>query len=105
MLWRVVYMMKLIEESRGSGELVRDGETIRRVRYEVSRYQGMMEGSGLPVPGLFKIEGSIDGDFTNLIGVPLGLRLEDTRLLAIIIVGPDGRILSEGHGPMKCGCC
>ena len=105
MLWRVVYMMKLIEESHGSGELMQNGETIRKVVYRISRYQGVMEGSGLPIPGLHRIEGAIDLDASDLVGATLALKLEDGRVLGITLVSTDGRILSEGHGPTKCGCC
>ena len=86
-----------------------NGETFRRVSYRISRYQGMVESSGLPIPGLHRIEGSIDFDASTdsggLSGSTLALRLEDGRVLGIALVGNDGRILSEGHGPMKCQCC
>jgi hypothetical protein len=102
-------MMKLIEDGSGVGELIREGRTLRRVRYQVRRYQGVMEGSGLPIPGLFRIEGSVDFDPTKdsseWLATPLTLRLEDGRSLGIYLVDTNGRILSEGHGPMKCMCC
>ena len=102
-------MMKLIEENRGLGELMQNGKTVRQVPYRISRYQGMMEGSGLPIPGLYRIEGAIDfegsADTADLIGTPLALKLDDGRVLGITIVSSDGRVLSEGHGPMKCLCC
>ena len=101
--------MKLVEENSGDGELMLNGESLRRVRYRISRYQGMVEGSGLPIPGLHRIEGSIDFDSSkdslDWIRIPLALKLEDGRVLGITLVGSDGRILSEGHGPMKCLCC
>jgi hypothetical protein len=70
----------------------------------------MLEGSGMPVPGLHRIDGSIDialgDDEIRLLGAPLTLRLEDGRTLAITLVGRDGRILAEGHGPSRgCSCC
>jgi hypothetical protein len=102
-------MMKLAEEGSGLGDLMRNGSVLRRVRYRVRRYQGMMEDSGLPIPGLFRIEGSIDFDASNdppdWIDVPLTLKLEDGRSLGITLVDSTGRVLSEGHGPMKCMCC
>ena len=101
--------MKLAEELSGFGELLRDGVALRRVRYEVRRYQGVMEGSGLPIPGLFRTEGAIDfdpiRDSADWIDVPLTLRLEDGRSLGITLVDRDGRVLSQGHGPTKCMCC
>jgi len=102
-------MMKLMEESSGIGELMLDGAMLCEVRYTVRRFQGMTEGSGLPVPGLHRIEGSIDFDgkspALDWIGTPVALKLEDGRMFGITIVNTDGRILSEGHGPSKCLCC
>src|SRR5262245_12927655 len=102
-------MMKVVEESSGLGELLLNGVGLRAVQYRLSRLQGMMEGSGLPIPGLHRIEGSIDfdsnADPTEWIGVPLGLKLEDGRVFGITLVDSTGRILTEGHGPTKCLCC
>lgn len=98
---------KLIEESSGTGELVKDGTVLGRVRYSISRYQGMLVGSGMPIPGLHRIEGSTDFEVTDvsLIGKPLTLRLEDGRALGVVLAARDGRLLSEGHGPSRCLCC
>jgi hypothetical protein len=101
---------KLVEECSGSGELMEDGAVLRRVRYEVSRYQGMLEGSGMPIPGLHRIEGSIDmradADQAPPVGAPLTLRLEDGRTLAVTLVDRSGRLLAVGHGPSGgCSCC
>jgi len=102
-------MMKLVEETAGLGNLEQTGRAIRQVHYRITRFQGIVEGSGLPIPGLFRIEGSIDfdtrQDFQEWINTPLTLRLEDGRALAITVVDNSGRVLSEGHGPMKCMCC
>ena len=101
---------KLVEECSGVGELVENGDLVRPVRYAITRYQGMLEGSGMPVPGLHRIEGSIDmpdgpGD-ARLLGAPLVLRLSDGRALRITLADRDGRILTEGHGPSGgCSCC
>ena len=101
--------MKIVEESSGLGELMLNGAVLRQVRYRISRFQGMVEGSGLPIPGLHRIEGSIDydagADSPGWIGAPLSLKLEDGRVLGITVVDRVGRILSEGHGPSKCLCC
>jgi hypothetical protein len=102
-------MMKLVEESSGIGELMLDGDLLQRVSYRLSRFQGMIEGSGLPIPGLHRIEGSIEftagTDPNEWIALPLSLKLEDGRVLGVMLVNAEGRILSEGHGPTKCLCC
>ena len=103
-------IFKLIEECSGTGDLIERGIVLQKVRYRVNRFQGMLEGSGMPVPGLHRLEGSIDfpvGDEDGrLLGTPLTLRLEDGRALAITLVDRDGRILTEGHGPSGgCSCC
>ena len=102
-------MMKLVEESSGDGELLSNGELLRRVKYRVSRFQGMSEGSGLPIPGLLRVEGAIDfdpgKDPQDWIGAALALRLQDGRVLGITLMDDTGRILREGHGPSKCQCC
>ena len=98
---------KLVEECSGSGVLLQDGAILRHVRYTITRYQGMLEGSGMPVPGLHRIEGSLDlptdGDQPP-VGVPLTLRLQDGRTLAVTLADRSGRVLAEGHGPSG-GCC
>lgn len=98
---------KLIEQSSGTGELEMDGMVLRQVRYSISRYQGMLVGSGMPIPGLHRLEGSTDFEVADvtLIGRPLILRLEDGRALAVTLAARDGRLLSEGHGPGGCSCC
>jgi hypothetical protein len=102
-------MMKLVEESSGIGELTSNEMVLRQVPYRFSRYQGLVEGSGLPIPGLHRIEGSIDFDTSTdpleWVGIPLNLRLQDGRVLGITVVNSQGRILTEGHGPSKCLCC
>jgi hypothetical protein len=102
-------VLKLVEERSGVGVLLHHGEVLRQVRYSISRYQGIIEANGMPLPGLFRLEGSIDVDANGreaaLIGLPLTLRLEDGRALAVTLLGLDGRILAEGHGPSRCMCC
>jgi len=101
--------MKLVEECTGVGNLSREGEASLKVRYRIARYQGMQPGNGLPIPGLHRIEGSIDaeldGDLTSLVGRPLILRLEDGRSMGITLADAGGRVLAEGHGPSRCLCC
>ena len=103
-------ILKLVETCAGTGELISQGVVLRQVRYHVHRFQGMLEGSGMPVPGLHRIEGDVDfalGDEQlHLIGAPLTLRLEDGRALPVTLADRDGRIRSEGHGPARgCSCC
>ena len=103
-------MMKLtlVEECSGVGDLILKGEVLRQVRYTISRYQGTAE-SGLPIPGLHRIEGSLDldanADMTDLVGAPLTLRLDDGRAIGVTLADSEGRILTEGHGPGRCSCC
>ena len=98
---------KLIEQSSGTGALEQDGTILALVRYSITRYQGMLVGSGMPIPGLHRLEGATDFEAADvsLIGRPLTLRLEDGRALAVTLAARDGRLLSEGHGPGGCSCC
>ena len=102
-------MMKLVEEYAGVGDLSAQGDVVGQVRYRIARYQGMHDVSGVPIPGLHRIEGSVDAggsfDFAPLVGASLVLRLEDGRALGITLAGRDGRVLAEGHGPSRCLCC
>jgi hypothetical protein len=100
---------KLIEQLTGTGQLLRD-ETVlqQQVRYSIKRYQGFLVGSGMPIPGLHRIEGTTDYDVSDvsIIGRPLTLRLEDGRAIRVTLAARDGRLLSEGHGPSGgCSCC
>src|SRR5688572_8282223 len=101
-------MMKFVEECVGEGDLERKGQVLRRVRYRISRYQGFAP-TGMPVPGVHRVEGSIEIDASgaapSLVGELLTLRLEDGRAIAITLASADGRVLSEGHGPSRCQCC
>jgi hypothetical protein len=100
-------MMKLVEEAEGLGHLLRGNERLGPVRYAIRRYQGIHENSGLPIPGLFRTEGTIDmtGPSAAWLDVPLTLKLADGRGVGIVIADETGRVLSEGHGPLKCMCC
>ena len=100
-------MMKLVEEYAGVGDLTAKEAVIPQVRYRIARYQGFVEHSGLPIPGVHRIEGSVDTarDLAPLVGESLILRLEDGRALAITIADRTGRVLAEGHGPSRCLCC
>jgi hypothetical protein len=101
---------KLVEACAGTGDLIRREGVLQRVRYRLDRYQGMMVESGLPIPGLHRIEGSIAVEGAEVLGDVLGadltLRLEDGRLVRVTLAGTDGAILAEGHGPGRgCSCC
>ena len=101
---------RLVETCSGSGELSRDVGPIGPVKYRFDRYQGMLEGSGMPVPGLHRIEGTVKVQgaelSSDLVGASLTLRLEDGRSVAVTLADDNGRILAEGHGPGRgCMCC
>ncbi len=69
-----------------------------------------MATSGLPIPGLHRIEGSLAlasrPEVTDLVGADVTLELEDGRSLALTVADDTGRVLAEGHGPRHgCGCC
>ncbi len=98
----------LTEDASGTGELSRHGELLHRVAYRIRRFQGTLGEGGLPVPGLYRVEGELTFDNAGtppeVTGTPLTLRLEDGRSMEITIT-PDGRFLTEGRHPRGCSCC
>ena len=101
--------MKLVEEYAGVGSLRWRDRTLGAIPYRISRFQGMAT-SGLPVPGLHRIEGTVTlasaADAAALVGANIALDLEDGRTLALTVADEHGRVLAEGHGPGRgCGCC
>ena len=101
--------MKLVEERDGEGRLTVRGEVVGSVGYEINRFQAMTAG-GMPVPGLHRIEGRLTvEDLPETLGLEqdmhLALELEDGRRLDLTLLDTSGRVLAEGHGPGKCGCC
>lgn len=100
--------LRLIEEHRGLGALETPEASFDGIAYEIRRYQGMA-ASGMPIPGLLRIEGRVElgaiEDSAALVGSTLTLRLESGRALGVTLADADGRVLTEGHGPSKCGCC
>lgn len=101
--------MKLVEELSGVGAIRFADRRITSVPYRISRFQGM-HLSGLPIPGLHRIEGNVT--LAGLAGEPPGvgqdftLELEDGRSLALTLSDEAGRVLAEGHGPGRgCACC
>lgn len=101
-------MMKLMEACAGTGDLRRGTTSIGRVGYMLRRYQAVLP-SGLPVPGLHRIEGTLDlpgsVDTAALVGRHLALTLEDGRALGLTLADANGRVLTEGQGPIGCSCC
>jgi hypothetical protein len=100
----------LVETCSGTGDLLLGADVLQRVQYRVQRYQGMLEGSGMPIPGLHRIEGTIASDGAGVppqaVGPDLTLRLEDGREMRVTVTGSDGSILAVGHGPGRgCSCC
>lgn len=101
--------MKLVEETQGIGSVSWRGEKLSQVPYRIHRYQGMAT-SGLPVPGVHRIEGSVtlpsSAQAEQYVGTNLTLELEDGRSLALTLADSQGRVLAEGHGLGKgCSCC
>ncbi len=101
--------MKLVEEYAGVGALRFRERKIGDVAYRINRYQGMAV-SGLPIPGLHRIEGTVVlagvPDAMTLVGADVKLDLEDGRTLALTVADEHGRVLAEGHGPGHgCSCC
>jgi acyl-coenzyme A thioesterase PaaI-like protein len=100
--------MERVEDFTGTGELSHRGGLVAHVRYALTRSQGLA-ANGLPVPGVSRIEGTVDAgmaaSFADVVGLPLSLRLADGRVLGITLVDASGRVLSEGHGPSRCSCC
>ena len=99
---------RLVEDSTGVGRVAWRDEVFSGVRYEVRRFQGMTS-SGLPVPGLHRIEGSIDlasvSRRAGILNEDLVLHLEDGRAMRVTLADHSGRVLAEGHGPSRCTCC
>jgi hypothetical protein len=103
------YCLKLVEQYSGVGSLRSRERTLTAIPYRISRFQGMAV-SGLPIPGLHRIEGTVAlagvPDVAALVGANIQLDLEDGRTLALTIADETGRVLAEGHGPRHgCGCC
>ena len=101
--------MKLVEQYAGVGSLRCGDRTLAAIPYRINRYQGMAL-SGLPIPGLHRIEGTLElasaPETTGLVGADVTLELEDGRSLKLTVADDSGRVLAEGHGPGRgCGCC
>jgi hypothetical protein len=99
--------MKVVEEYAGEGQLSWLGGSCP-VTYRLTRLQGMA-ANGMPVPGLFRIEGDLNlgGEPMPAAAVnsPVTLKLGDGRSMRLTVTTSEGRVLSEGHGPSRCLCC
>jgi hypothetical protein len=103
------FRLRLVEQYAGVGTVRFRDRTLGPISYRISRYQGMAL-SGLPVPGLHRIEGALElhgvPEASELVGADVTLELEDGRSLALSVADETGRVLAEGHGPRRgCGCC
>jgi len=101
-------MAETIARHSGTGRLLRNGETVCPVQYDVTVYQETLGPGGLPVPGLQRIEGAIElrgRDADALIGERLALALDDGRQIGIVLKTADGQIGSCGHRAFGCSCC
>lgn len=101
--------MQLVEQFSGVGGLKWRDETFMGIRYRINRFQGQAP-NGLPVPGLHRIEGTLElggvADAARLVGSSVILELEDGRTLPLTLTDAHGRVLAEGHGPKHgCSCC
>jgi hypothetical protein len=101
--------MQHVEEMAGVGEVSWQGRRVHPVRYSIARYQQLLPGNGLPIPGLHRIEGTLvfepSLEVAPLVGEALTLLLDDGRTLGVTLADETGRVLAEGHGPMRCLCC
>src|SRR5690606_3851334 len=88
--------MRLMEECAGVGEVEWRDRAFPGIRYRVRRYQGFAP-SGLPVPGVHRLEGRLDladvEERQAMVGTALTLRLEDGRTVRLTCTDPDGRVL------------
>jgi len=100
--------LKLVEECSGIGRLLWKDQVFAGVRYDINRNQGMAS-SGLPVPGVHRIDGKLDlgglASANDLVGRDVMLEFADGRSVRITVANQDGRVLTEGHGPSRCTCC
>src|SRR5215471_8021427 len=104
---RIALMVKLVEETSGTGELLLKSLVLRRVRYQIKVFQGMY-GNGLPNPLQRTVEGSIDmgaDGAADLIGTSLTLRLEDGRRIGVTIADDEGTIHQRPACTTGCSCC
>lgn len=101
-------MVKLVEETSGTGELLLKSLVLRQVHYRIRVFQGMF-GNGMPNPTHRTVEGSIDlgGDTgaADLVGASLTLKLEDGRRIGVTIADDAGTIQQRPACTTGCSCC
>ena len=101
-------MVKLVEETSGTGELLLKSLVLRQVRYRIKVFQGMF-GNGMPNPTQRTVEGSIDFEeetsVADLVGASLTLKLEDGRRIGVTIADEAGTILQRPFCTTGCSCC
>jgi hypothetical protein len=100
--------VKLVEELSGTGEVIVGDRQFAGIEYRINRFQAFTP-SGLPVPGLHRVEGSLGLDEIPgepiRVGADLTLKLGDGRTLRLTLADEHGAVLQEGHGPSRCMCC
>jgi hypothetical protein len=101
-------MVKLVEETSGTGELLLKSLLLRQVRYRIKVFQGMF-GNGMPNPTQRTVEGSIDFEeetpVADLVGASLTLKLEDGRRIGVTIADDAGTIQQRPFCTTGCSCC
>jgi len=101
-------MVKLVEETSGTGELLLKSLVLRQVRYRIKVFQGMF-GNGMPNPTQRTVEGSIDFEeetpVADLVGASLTLKLEDGRRIGVTIADDARTIQQRPFCTTGCSCC
>jgi hypothetical protein len=103
--------MEIVQDAAGVGDLFHNESLVGQVRYALSIYQQTLGPGGFPVPGLNRLEGSIEigPDFSAgpLVGHALALRLSDGRVLDIVLTDSAGRVASCAPAAHRrgCSCC
>ena len=97
-----------VETRAGVGTASCAGVTYDGVRYEITRFQGMTQ-SGLPVPGVHRLDGRVEFEagvsVDALVGARVSLNLQDGSVMQLELLDSDGRVVAHGHGPGRCLCC
>jgi hypothetical protein len=103
--------MEIVKNAAGVGDLFHNESLLGQVRYALSIFQQTLGPGGFPVPGLERLEGSIDlGRDINvqpLVGHELALKLDDGRVLALVLTDAAGRVASSAPALQRrgCSCC